>query len=158
MRARSVLLALAGSWIIAVGGHAYPALRDDFEQVLEFGQTAIEHPPVIPAQCPDGPGRESHAILHEGSAAASCWMELSHFERLYPEMAAITDQDASARIIVSADEVLENPLASFKDAVQRAAALAFGPPLILVLGFVLWRFRRKLTGQEREPLLRPAPL
>ena len=59
---------------------------------------------------------------------------------------------------LSADEVLENPLASFKDAVQRAAALAFGPPLILVLGFVLWRFRRKLTGQGREPLLRPAPL
>ena len=144
MRARSVLLALAGSWIIAVGVYSYRALRDDFEQVLEFRQSAVEHPPVIPARCPDGTGRENHTVISEESAAASCWMELSRFERLYPEMAAVTDQDASARIFVSADEALENPLESFKEEALTAAALAFGPPLILVLGLVLWRSRRDL--------------
>jgi hypothetical protein len=140
---RPALLALAGMWIIAVGGHAYPEVRDDVEQVIRFQQLAAEHPPVIPAPCSEERAKASPAVLHPDRHTTHCWMEFSRFEQLYPEVAAITDKDASARVIVAGGEVLENPVERLEHQLWDAALLAFGPPLLVALGFLLWSYWRR---------------
>ena len=100
--ARSTLLAFAATWITAVGVSSYPEMRDDIEQVFRFRQLAVAHPPVIPVRCSEKRGSVSPAVIHQDSKLSPCWMELSSFERPYPEVAAITDEDASERIIVPA--------------------------------------------------------
>jgi hypothetical protein len=72
-------------------------------------------------------------------------MELSSFERLYPEVAAITDEDASVRVITAGGQVLENPVELFQDELWSAATLAFSPPLMVAFGYLLWAYRRRLT-------------
>ena len=106
--ARSTLLVLTGTWIIAAGVYSYAEMRGDIEQVIRFRQLAAKHPPVIPARCSEGHATASPALMRQDSNATHCWMELSRFERLYPEVAAVTDEDASARVIMAAGEVLEN--------------------------------------------------
>ena len=143
--ARSTLLVLAGTWIIAAGVYSYPEMRDDIEQVFRFRQLAAAHPPVIPARCSEGHATASPALMRQDSNTTHCWMELSSFERLYPEVAAVTDEDASARVIMAAGEVLENRVEALEDELWEAATLAFGPPLIVGLGFLPWYYRRRFT-------------
>ena len=143
--ARSTLLVLAGTWIIAAGVSSYPEMRDDIEQVFRFRQLAVAHPPVIPVRCSEERGSINPALIHQDSNTPHCWMELSSFERLYPEVAAVTDEDASARVIMAAGEVLVNRVEALEDELWEAATLAFGPPLIVGLGFLLWSYRRRLT-------------
>ena len=143
--ARSMLLVLAGTWIIAVGLYSYPEMRDDIAQVFRFRQLATAHPPVIPVRCSEERGSVSPALIHQDSNTPHCWMELSSFERLYPEVAAITDEDASQRIIVSAGEVLENRFEALQDELWEAATLALIPPLIAACLLLLWRYLQRLT-------------
>jgi hypothetical protein len=143
--ARSTLLVLTGTWIIAAGVYSYPEMRDDIEQVIRFRQLAAAHPPVIPARCSEGHAKASPALIRQDSNSTHCWMELSSFERLYPEVAAVTDEDASARVIMAAGEVLENRVEALEDELWDAATLALIPPLIVGLGFLLWSYRRRLT-------------
>ena len=143
--ARSTLLVLAGTWIIAAGVYSYPEMRDDIEQVFRFRQLAAAHPPVIPVRCSEERGSVSPALIHQDSNTPHCWMELSRFERLYPEVAAVTDEDASARVIMAAGEILENRLEALQDELWDAATLALIPPLLVGLGFLLWSYRRRFT-------------
>ena len=142
--ARSTLLAFATTWIIAVGVSSYPEMRDDIEQVFRFRQLAAAHPPVIPVRCSEERGHASAAVIHQDSNTPHCWMELSSFERLYPEVAAITDEDASERIIAPAGEVLGNRLEALQDELWDAATLAFGSPLIAACLLLLWGYRQRL--------------
>ena len=142
--ARSTLLAFAATWIIAVGVYSYPEMRDDIEQVFRFRQLAAAHPPVIPVRCSEERGSVSSAVIHQDSKLSPCWMELSSFERLYPEVAAITDEDASERIIVPAGEVLENRFEALQDELWEAATLALIPPLIAACMLLLWGYRQRL--------------
>ena len=142
--ARSTLLAFAATWIIAVGVSSYPEMRDDIAQVFRSRQLAAKHPPVIPVRCSEERGTVSPALIHQDSNTPHCWMELSSFERLYPEVAAITDEDASERVIVSAGEVLGNSLEALQDELWDAATLALIPPLIAACMLLLWGYRQRL--------------
>jgi hypothetical protein len=85
------------------------------------------------------------AVIHQDANATHCSMALSRFEHLYPEMAAITDEDASERVIGPAGQTLENRLEALEDELWDAAALASTPLLIFGAGLLLWRSRRRLT-------------
>jgi hypothetical protein len=145
---RSALLGLAGAWIVAAGAYSYPEVRDDLEGVFRFRQLAAERPPVIPSRCFDGRGSISHAVVcREG--ASQCWMELSRFQQLYPEVAAVTDEDASERIVLAGGHVLENRVDSLRDALLNAVTLALSPLCIVALGLLPWRYRGVLARYGR---------
>jgi len=146
--ARAALLGFAGVWIAAAGAWSYPEVRDDLAQVFRFRQLAAERPPVIPSRCLDERGSIGDAVVRE-EGSNQCWMKLSRFQQLYPEVAAVTDEDASERVILAGGHILENRVDSLQDALLSAAARALGPILLVAFGIIPWRYRGALARYGR---------
>ena len=130
---RRIGLVLASLWVIGAGTYAYPGLMGEFEEQSRLAQWAQQHPPMIPALCSGVRGVESRDFVREDARSDRCWVDLSSFRRLYPEIAPYTDEGASA-VIRGADEAsLDDEDGALWDEVLKAAALVLGPPLLLVL-------------------------
>src|SRR3982751_6080351 len=95
---RRIGLVLASLWVIGAGPYAYPGLKGEFAEPSRLAQMAQQHPPMIPALCSGVRGVESRDFVREDAASDRCWVDLSSFRRLYPEIAPYTDVDASAVI------------------------------------------------------------
>src|SRR5215218_9182914 len=95
---RRIGLGLASLWVIGAGTYAYPGLRGEFAQPSRLAQMAQQHPPMIPALCSDARGVENRDFVREDAPSDRCWVDLSSFRRLYPEIAPHVDEDASAVI------------------------------------------------------------
>ena len=124
---------LASLWVIGAGPYAYPGLKGEFEEQSRLAQWAQQHPPMIPASCSGVRGVENRDFVREDARSDRCWVDLSSFRRLYPEIAPYTDEGASA-VIRGADEAsLEEEDGALWGEVLKAATLVFGPPLLLGL-------------------------
>ena len=129
---RRIGLGLASLWVIGAGTYAYPGLKGEFEEQSRLAQVGQQHPPMIPALCSGVRGVESRDFVREDAASDRCWVDLSSFRRLYPEIAPYTDENASA-VIRGVDQAsLEEDGALWGEVLQ-AAALVLGPPLLLGL-------------------------
>ena len=132
-RARRIGAVLASLWVIGAGPYAYPGLKGEFEEQSRRAQRAQQHPPMIPALCSGVRGVENRDFVREDARSDRCWVDLSSFRRLYPEIAPYTDEDASAVIRGADDASLEEEDGSPWGEVLQAAALVLGPPLLLAL-------------------------
>ena len=130
---RRIGAVLASLWVIGAGPYAYPGLKGEFEEQSRLAQRAQQHPPMIPALCSGVRGVESRDFVREDAASDRCWVDLSSFRRLYPEIAPYTDEDASAVIRGTGGASLEDEDGALWGEVLQAAALVLGPPLLLVL-------------------------
>ena len=133
---RRIGAVLASLWVIGAGPYVYPGLKGEFEEQSRLAQWAQQHPPMIPALCSGVRGVENRDFVREDARSDRCWVDLSSFRRLYPEIAPYTDEDASA-VIRGADEASqeEDEDGSPWDELLKAAALVLGPPLLLGLTF-----------------------
>jgi hypothetical protein len=133
-RARRIGAVLASLWVIGAGPYAYPGLKGEFAEPSRRAQMAQQHPPMIPALCSGVRGVESRDFVREDAASDRCWVDLSSFRRLYPEIAPYTDEDASA-VIRGADEASqqEEEDGALWGELLKATALVLGPPLLLGL-------------------------
>jgi len=132
---RRIGAVLASLWVIGAGPYAYPGLKGEFEEQSRLAQMAQQHPPMIPALCSGVRGVENRDFLREDARSDRCWVDLSSFRRLYPEIAPYTDEDASAVISRADDVSLEDEDGALWGEVLKAATLVFGPPLLLGLTF-----------------------
>ncbi len=124
---------LASLWVIGAGPYAYPGVKGEFGEQSRLAQLAQQHPPMIPALCSGVRGVENRDFVREDAPSDRCWVDLSSFRRLYPEIAPYTDEDASA-VIRGADEAsLDDEDGALWGEVLKAAALVLGPPLLFVL-------------------------
>ena len=132
-RAHRIGAVVASLWVLGAGSYAYPGLKGEFAQQSRRAQVAQQHPPMIPALCSGVRGVESRDFVREDAASDRCWVDLSSFRRLYPEIAPYTDEDASA-VIRGADEAsLEDEDGALWGELLKAVALVLGPPLLLGL-------------------------
>src|SRR3954454_238125 len=131
-RARRIGLGLASLWVIGAGTYAYPGLKGEFAQQSRLAQWAQQHPPMIPALCSGVRGVENRDFVREDAPSDRCWVDLSSFRRLYPEVAPYTDEDASAVIREAGGASVEEGGALWGEVLQ-AAGLVLGPPLLLGL-------------------------
>ena len=130
---RRIGAVLASLWVIGAGPYAYPGLKGEFAEQSRRAQLAQQPPPMIPALCSGVRGVENRDFVREDAASDRCWIDLSSFRRLYPEIAPYTDEGASA-VIRGADEAsLDDEDGALWDEVLKAAALVLGPPLLLGL-------------------------
>src|SRR3954466_13065676 len=127
---RRIGLVLASLWVIGAGTYAYPGVKGEFEEQSRLAQMAQQPPPMIPALCSGVRGVESRDFVREDASSDRCWVDLSSFRRLYPEIAPYSDVDASAVIRGADDASLEEDGALWGEVVK-AAALVLGPPLLL---------------------------
>src|SRR4051794_2840737 len=126
---------LASLWVLGAGPYAYPGLKGEFEEQSRRAQRAQQHPPMIPALCSGVRGVEHRDFVREDATSDRCWVDLSSFRRLYPEIAPYPEVDASA-VIRGADEASrEEEDGALGGEVLKAAALFLGPPLLLGLTF-----------------------
>src|SRR5215213_6735824 len=95
---RRIGLVLASLWVIGAGPYAYPGLKGEFEEQSRLARLAQQHPPMIPVLCSGVRGVENRDFVREDAASDRCWVDLSSFRRLYPEIAPYTDESASAVI------------------------------------------------------------
>jgi hypothetical protein len=130
-------LVLASTWMIGAGTYAYPGVTIEFEQQHRRAQLAQQHPPMIPTSCADARGVEQRDFVREDGDADRCWVNLESFRRLYPEIAPHTDEDTSAIIRKPSGTTMVGGEGSPWTELLRAAGLAFGPPILLVLALVL---------------------
>src|SRR3954470_24339716 len=126
---------LASLWVLGAGPYAYPGLKGEFEGQSRRGQRAQQHPPMIPALCSGVRGVEHRDFVREDARPDRCWVDLSSFRRLYPEIAPYTDENASAVIRGAGGASLEEEDDALWGEVLQAAALVLGPPLLLGLTF-----------------------
>jgi len=133
---RRIGAVVASLWVIGAATYAYPGLKGEFDEQSRLAQLAQQHPPMIPALCSGVRGVENRDFVREDARSDRCWVDLSSFRRLYPEIAPYTDEDASA-VIRGADEASqeEDEDGSPWDELLKAAALVLGPPLLLGLTF-----------------------
>jgi len=130
---RRIGLVLASLWVIGAGPYAYPGVRGEFAEQSRLAQLAQQHPPMIPALCSGVRGVESRDFVREDITSDRCWVDLSSFRRLYPEIAPYTDEDASAISRGAGGAFLEDEDGAPWGEVLKAAALVLGPPLLLGL-------------------------
>jgi hypothetical protein len=131
---RRIGAVLASLWVIGAGSYAYPGLKGEFVDQSRLAQMAQQHPPMIPALCSGVRGVESRDFVREDATSDRCWVDLSSFRRLYPEIAPYTDEDASAVIRGAGDASLEDEEdGALWGEVLKAAALVLGLPLLLGL-------------------------
>jgi hypothetical protein len=93
---RRIGLGLASLWLLGAGTYAYPGVKGEFEEQSRLAQMAQQHPPMIPALCSGVRGVESRDFVREDTLSDRCWVDLSSFRRLYPEIAPHVDEEASA--------------------------------------------------------------
>jgi hypothetical protein len=129
---RRIGAVLASLWVIGAGPYAYPGVKGEFAEQSRLAQMAQQHPPMIPALCSGVRGVESRDFVREDAPSDRCWVDLSSFRRLYPEIAPYTDEDASA-VIRGADDASLDEDGALWGEVLKAAALVLGPPLLLGL-------------------------
>src|SRR3954454_23264275 len=144
---RRIGAVLASLWVIGASPYAYPGLKGEFEEQTRRAQRAQQPPPMIPALCSGVRGVEHRDFVREDAASDRCWVDLSSFRRLYPEIAPYTDEDASAVSRGAHEASLEDEDGALWGEVLNAAALVLGPPLLLVLTlsftpFGTWRQTR----------------
>jgi len=130
---RRIGAVLASLWVIGAGPYAYPGLKGEFEEQSRLAQMAQQHPPMIPASCSGVRGVENRDFLREDARSDRCWVDLSSFRRLYPEIAPYTDEGASAVIRGAGGASLEEEDGALWGELLKAAALVLGPPLLLAL-------------------------
>jgi len=131
---RRIGAVLASLWVIGAGSYAYPGLKGEFEEQSRLAQMAQQHPPMIPALCSGVRGVENRDFVREDARSDRCWVDLSSFRRLYPEIAPYTDESASAVSRGAGGASLEEDEdGSPWGELLKAAALVLGPPLLLVL-------------------------
>src|SRR5215217_723369 len=123
---------LASLWVIGAGPYAYPGVKGEFEEQSRLAQMAQQHPPMIPALCSGVRGVENRDFVREDAPSDRCWVDLSSFRRLYPEIAPYTDEDASAVIRGAGGASLEEDGLPWGE-LLKATTLVLGPPLLLVL-------------------------
>src|SRR4051794_10935 len=148
---RRIGLVLASLWVIGAGTYAYPGVKGEFEEQSRLAQMGQHHPPMIPALCSGVRGVENRDFLREDARSDRCWIDLSSFRRLYPEIAPYTDEDASAVIRGADDASLEEGDGALWGEVLNAAALVLGPPLLLglTLSFAPFRTSRRTRMAAR---------
>ena len=130
---RRIGAVLASLWVIGAGPYAYPGLKGEFAEQSRRAQRAQQHPPMIPALCSGVRGVENRDFVREDAPTDRCWVDLSSFRRLYPEIAPYTDEDASAVIRGAGGASLEEEDGSPWSELLKAAAFVFCPPLLLAL-------------------------
>jgi len=130
---RRIGAVVASLWVIGAGPYAYPGLKSEFAQQSRRAQVAQQHPPMIPALCSGVRGVENRDFVREDATSERCWVDLSSFRRLYPEIAPYTDEGASAVIRGAGGASLDDEDGSPWSEVLKAAALVLGPPLLLAL-------------------------
>lgn len=140
------LLFGSGAWAVAAGLFVVPPLKEAMEQAAQVSATAATLA-MIPAPC-DG--------FDQTPEAGRCWITLDSFRRLFPELAAMTDLNASAQRPHPANpEEAHGP--DWRGVAIRAAG-ALGPLLLVLLKVGTWRSRpaaRPMTVATSEPPTRP---
>src|SRR5215212_7450005 len=130
---RLIGLVLASLWMLGAGTYAYPGVKGEFAQQRRLAQMAQQHPPIIPASCSGVRGVENRDFLREDATSDQCWVDLSSFRRLYPDIAPYTDESASAVSRGPGGASLEDEDGSLWGELLKAVALVLGPPLLLAL-------------------------
>ena len=124
---------LASLWVIGAGPYAYPGVKGEFAEQSRLAQMGQQHPPMIPALCSGVRGVESRDFVREDAPSDRCWVDLSSFRRLYPEIAPYTDEAASGLIRGPDGSSMEDGDGSLWGELLKAATLVLGPPLLLGL-------------------------
>src|SRR3954467_4169005 len=124
---RRIGLGLASLWVIGAGTYAYPGVKGEFEEQSRLAQMGQHHPPMIPALCSGVRGGENRAFVREDATSDRCWVDLSSFRRLYPEIAPHVDEEASASSRGAGGASLEDGNGALWGEVLKAAALVLGP-------------------------------
>src|SRR3954470_15041062 len=159
MRTRTLrLLVLATSlvWIGCATAYLLPGVREEFEEKAFIRRVAELQTPVIPLPCFQTRGTENEDFIREDQNSAKCWVDLSSFHRLYPEIAAATDVAATIRL--NAEDEL--PTEQRERALLRAVATVASLPVLLLLVELLWGWRASISRWPRASqrfLLRPTP-
>jgi hypothetical protein len=157
---RRLSLAVALIWMGCTSVYLYPDVKGQFEEKAFFGRAAEQERPVIPLPCFRARGVENDDFVREDKDPAKCWVGLASFRRLYPEIAATTDIEATVRLNARDRLPMEQWDAAPLGAILNAAAVVAGLPAFLLLlellrsQGVLQRSRR--TVQPR--LLGPEPV
>jgi hypothetical protein len=141
-RPRAILIAGILVWIAASGAWTVPGILEEIGEKRYLARIAREHPPMIRTECHRARGVENQDFIREDAHPDRCWVDLPSFRRLYPEMARVTDEGASARILAYPDLPLGNWDGSPAEAVVRALAVAFAPPIAALFLVALLRRRR----------------
>jgi len=144
---RLIGLVLVSLWMLGAGTYAYPGVKGEFEEQGRLAQMAQHHPPMIPASCSDAGGVENRDFVREDATSDLCWVDLSSFRRLYPEIAPYTDESASAVSRGPDGSSMEDEDGSLWGELLKAATLVLGPPLLLVLALSFAPFTA--TGKTR---------
>jgi hypothetical protein len=145
-RLRWALWAIAALWVAATSLWSYPAFREEVDEKRYLARVAKRQLPVIPVDCAGARGVESRDFIREDKNPHRCWVDLSSFRRLYPEVAASTDEAASVRLNIRAELPAEAWDGSPWEELWKAAALALSLPLLILGGLAglpaLRRLRR----------------
>jgi hypothetical protein len=134
-RLRWALWTIAALWVAGTALWSYPALREEVDEKRYLARVAKRQTPVIPVDCAGARGVESRDFIREDRNPHRCWVDLSSFRRLYPEIAASTDEAASVRFNVRAELPTDAWDGSPSEELLKAAALALSLPLLLLGGF-----------------------
>ena len=102
-----VPVGVAAAWIVASGLYSFPAFQEEVAEKRYLARIARVQAPVIPVDCSGARGVESRDFIREDKNRHRCWVDLSSFRRLYPEIAEYTDEAASARINMQAELPLD---------------------------------------------------
>ncbi|HEX8666381.1 MAG TPA: hypothetical protein VF744_20375 [Beijerinckiaceae bacterium] len=131
-RLRWCLWAIAALWVAGTALWSYPALREEVDEKRYLARAAKHRTPVIPVDCAGARGVESRDFIREDRNPHRCWVDLASFRRLYPEVAASTDEAASVRFNVRAELPADAWDGSPWEELWKAAALALSLPLLLL--------------------------
>ena len=154
-RVKLCLWAIAALWAAGTALWSYPALREEVEEKRYLARVAKRQVPVIPVDCAGARGVESRDFLREDRNPHRCWVDLASFRRLYPEVAASTDEAASVRFNVQAELPAEGWDGSPLEELLKAAALGSSLPLLILAGMAGLPMGRRL--RRLGLAIRPAP-
>jgi hypothetical protein len=93
---------LAAACIAGALAASYPAIREEMAERGFLAEARRFGTPVIAVDCERSRGVENRDFTREDKNPDKCWMALTSFRRLYPEIAETIDARASARFLDSA--------------------------------------------------------
>ena len=133
-RLRWALWAITALWVAGTALWSYPAFKGEVDEKRYLARVAKRQLPVIPVDCAGARGVEARDFIREDRNPHRCWVDLASFRRLYPEVAASTDEAASVRLNVRTELPAEAWDGSPREEFLKAAALALGLPLLILSG------------------------
>ncbi|AIL98351.1 hypothetical protein DU99_02660 [Sinorhizobium meliloti] len=143
-------LVLSALFVLATFGVMYNRISEEFNRAA-LAEAIAEDTLMVPVECPLARGewnKDFQTLPKQPDRpnpweGVPCWYELPRYRELYPETAALSDEEIASRQYTSVGRTLTHPVPPTPWRVlARVAVVAFSIPLLILLigSAFVWAF------------------